>query len=200
MSARPPARSPLLSVYNAALVCRGFVLFRGRGGFEAYDVNTQSFGFFAKGRASSGVRKRGGRTMSMVDPRLAFLARASARLILVEVGEMDLDTAFAELVPAFREIAGRHLIARCLLVGSTRPRSRANAPPAATTTTAESRMSPAENAELDQKTIRLDSAREHSTKWLANCICTKKGEPLPILANALIAMRAVMPGTSLWTR
>jgi hypothetical protein len=42
--------------------------------------------------------------MSMVDPRLAFLARASARLILVEVGEMDLDTAFAELVPAFREI------------------------------------------------------------------------------------------------
>jgi predicted P-loop ATPase len=56
-------------------------------------------------------------------------------------------------------------------------------------------MSPAENAELDQKTIRIDAARERSTKWLADCICTKKGEPLPILANALIAMRAVMPGT-----
>ena len=41
-----PAHSPLLSVYNAALVCRGFVLFRGRGGFEAYDFNTQSIGVF----------------------------------------------------------------------------------------------------------------------------------------------------------
>jgi hypothetical protein len=55
--------------------------------------------------------------MSMVDPRLAFLARASARLILVEVGEMDLDTAFAELVPAFREITApctcdREMLAR----------------------------------------------------------------------------------------
>jgi hypothetical protein len=57
-------------------------------------------------------------------------------------------------------------------------------------------MTPAENAELDQKTIRLDAARERSTKWLAECICAKTGEPLPILANALIAMRAVMPGTS----
>jgi hypothetical protein len=54
-------------------------------------------------------------------------------------------------------------------------------------------MSPAENAELDQKTIRLDAARERSTKWLADCICGRTGEPLPILANALIAMRAVMP-------
>jgi hypothetical protein len=42
--------------------------------------------------------------MSMVDPRLSFLARASAKLILVEAGEMDLATAFAELVPVFREI------------------------------------------------------------------------------------------------
>jgi len=41
---------------------------------------------------------------SMVDPRLAFLARASARLILVEVGEMELGIAFAELVPVFRKI------------------------------------------------------------------------------------------------
>jgi hypothetical protein len=29
-----------------------------------------------------------------VDPRLVFLARASARLILVEASEMDLDQAF----------------------------------------------------------------------------------------------------------
>lgn len=33
-----------------------------------------------------------------VDPRLAFLARASARLILVESGEMDLAEAFEQLV------------------------------------------------------------------------------------------------------
>lgn len=46
MSALPPARSPLLSVYNAALVCRGFVLFRGRGGFEAYNFDTKSIGVF----------------------------------------------------------------------------------------------------------------------------------------------------------
>ena len=35
---------------------------------------------------------------ALVDPRLAFLARASARLILVEAGEMDLDEAFDEFV------------------------------------------------------------------------------------------------------
>jgi len=35
---------------------------------------------------------------TLVDPRLAFLARASARLILVESGEMDLGEAFDELV------------------------------------------------------------------------------------------------------
>jgi hypothetical protein len=40
----------------------------------------------------------------LVDPRLAFLARASARWLLVEAGEMDLGIAFAELVPVFREI------------------------------------------------------------------------------------------------
>jgi hypothetical protein len=33
-----------------------------------------------------------------VDPRLVFLARASARLVLVEAGEMDLDEAFDELI------------------------------------------------------------------------------------------------------
>ena len=32
------------------------------------------------------------------DLRLVFLARASARLVLVEVGEMDLDEAYEDLV------------------------------------------------------------------------------------------------------
>jgi hypothetical protein len=34
-----------------------------------------------------------------VDPRLVFLHRAAARLILVEAGEMDLDAAVADLIP-----------------------------------------------------------------------------------------------------
>jgi len=34
----------------------------------------------------------------MVDPRLAFLARARARLILVESGAIDLDEAFEGLI------------------------------------------------------------------------------------------------------
>ena len=34
-----------------------------------------------------------------IDPRLSFLHRAAARLILVEAGEMDLDTAVADLLP-----------------------------------------------------------------------------------------------------
>jgi hypothetical protein len=33
-----------------------------------------------------------------VDPRLIFLARAEARLVLVEAGEMDLDEAFDGLI------------------------------------------------------------------------------------------------------
>jgi hypothetical protein len=33
-----------------------------------------------------------------VDPRLAFLARASARLVLVEHGEMDIGEAFDGLI------------------------------------------------------------------------------------------------------
>jgi hypothetical protein len=36
--------------------------------------------------------------MTVVDPRLAFLARASARLILVESGEMGLNEAFEGLI------------------------------------------------------------------------------------------------------
>ena len=34
----------------------------------------------------------------LVDPRRAFLARASARFILVETGEMDLDEAYYDLI------------------------------------------------------------------------------------------------------
>ncbi len=47
-----------------------------------------------------------------VDPRLVFLERASARLILVDAGEMELDEAFNGLVahlqcPCSREIVER---------------------------------------------------------------------------------------------
>jgi hypothetical protein len=41
-----------------------------------------------------------------IDPRLALLARASAHLTLVELGEMDLDEAIDDLVPAFEELRG----------------------------------------------------------------------------------------------
>jgi hypothetical protein len=39
-----------------------------------------------------------------VDPRLALLARASARELLVDAGELTIDEAFDGLVPAFLEI------------------------------------------------------------------------------------------------
>ena len=35
---------------------------------------------------------------ALVDPRLVFLARAWARFILVEAGEMDLDEAYHDLI------------------------------------------------------------------------------------------------------
>ena len=38
------------------------------------------------------------------DPRLVFLARASARELLVDAGELTIDEAFDGLVPAFLEI------------------------------------------------------------------------------------------------
>jgi predicted P-loop ATPase len=56
-------------------------------------------------------------------------------------------------------------------------------------------MTLAKNATLDEEVIRLDAARERSTKWLEDCICSDTGKPLPILANVLIALRAVMPTT-----
>lgn len=36
-----------------------------------------------------------------IDPRLVFLARASARLIMVEIGEIDLSEAFDGLIEPF---------------------------------------------------------------------------------------------------
>ena len=39
------------------------------------------------------------------DPRLVFLVRAAAKLHLIEACYQDVDTAFADLVPAFRQIA-----------------------------------------------------------------------------------------------
>jgi predicted P-loop ATPase len=52
-----------------------------------------------------------------------------------------------------------------------------------------------ENANLDAKALALDRARERSRSWLAECICSATGKPLPILANALVGLRAVMPDT-----
>jgi len=51
----------------------------------------------------------------------------------------------------------------------------------------------ADNATLDAKVIELDHMREKSTKWLDDCICGETGKPLPVLANALIGLRAVFP-------
>jgi hypothetical protein len=52
MNALPPARVPLLTLYDSNLACRGFVLNRGRGGFEAYDIDTKSLGIFATRQAA----------------------------------------------------------------------------------------------------------------------------------------------------
>jgi hypothetical protein len=43
--------------------------------------------------------------MAMIDDRLAFLARASARFTLVMSGDMELDEAFDGLVTAMNKIA-----------------------------------------------------------------------------------------------
>ena len=39
-----------------------------------------------------------------IDARLAFLQRASARCVLVELNEIDIEPGFEDLVPAFLEI------------------------------------------------------------------------------------------------
>jgi hypothetical protein len=41
-----------------------------------------------------------------IDPGLAFLHRAHARLLLVEAGEMDIETAIIELVEPFEQLVG----------------------------------------------------------------------------------------------
>lgn len=57
-----------------------------------------------------------------IDPRLALLARAAAKLFLVEAGIQDLDCAFAELVPAIREnVAPPCLCEREILERISRP-------------------------------------------------------------------------------
>jgi hypothetical protein len=46
-------------------------------------------------------------TESHVDSRLVFLARASARLSLVEAGEMAVEQAIDDLIEPFEELVGR---------------------------------------------------------------------------------------------
>jgi hypothetical protein len=40
--------------------------------------------------------------------------------------------------------------------------------------------------------VSLDSAREDASYWLKDCIF-ENGKPLPILANAVVGIRAIMP-------
>jgi predicted P-loop ATPase len=47
-------------------------------------------------------------------------------------------------------------------------------------------------AHPDEKIVELNPGRDESTAWLAKCV-TENGRPLPILANALVAMQALMP-------
>jgi hypothetical protein len=47
-----------------------------------------------------------------VDPRLAFLARAAARFVLVQAGEMMLDQAFDGLVDSLQCPCEREIIER----------------------------------------------------------------------------------------
>lgn len=59
---------------------------------------------------------------SLVDDRLAFLARASARLLLVEAGEMDLAEAFDGLVQCLTCACTREMVERW--ERSSRPQKR----------------------------------------------------------------------------
>jgi hypothetical protein len=52
MTALPHARTALLTLYDAKLACRGFVLNRGRGGCKAFDTDTKSIGIFATRHAA----------------------------------------------------------------------------------------------------------------------------------------------------
>jgi hypothetical protein len=66
-------------------------------------------------------------TGDVVDPRLVFLERAAARLTLVDAGEMSLDEAISDLVPAFEELRGDgfdELVERLARDSKTRARPR----------------------------------------------------------------------------
>jgi hypothetical protein len=51
------------------------------------------------------------------------------------------------------------------------------------------------NDDLDAKVIALDRKRSKNTKasWFDGCILGETGKPLAVLANALIALRSVLP-------
>jgi len=51
--------------------------------------------------------------LAVIDPRLAFLARAAARHELVRLGELDIDDAIAGLIEPFEEMTGRLIIRNC---------------------------------------------------------------------------------------
>jgi hypothetical protein len=62
--------------------------------------------------------------MTPLDRRIAFLARASARLTLVEAGEMDLTEAVAGLREAFEDILRHRLLCPCVRLPSAPPKRR----------------------------------------------------------------------------
>jgi hypothetical protein len=61
---------------------------------------------------------------SRVDPRLAFLARAAARFVLVQAGEMTLDQAFDGLFDSLQCPCERETIERWERLDRIRPRRR----------------------------------------------------------------------------
>jgi hypothetical protein len=73
------------------------VTLEGRADADNAHIHTLRFLLKYLLRRSVGPAARA-RIMTRVDPRLAVLARASARLILAEAGEIDLDEAFDGLV------------------------------------------------------------------------------------------------------
>jgi hypothetical protein len=58
-----------------------------------------------------------------VDPRLVFLQRAAARLLLVEAGEIDIDDAITDLADAF------HWLVPCTCVREVLDRWERQYPP-----------------------------------------------------------------------
>jgi hypothetical protein len=64
------------------------------------------------------------RQPTQVDPRLAFLERASARLLLVRSHDLDLTEAVAGLREAFEDIVGRRLLCPCVTLRPAIPNRR----------------------------------------------------------------------------